>query len=180
LGLWSTMPMVDWPMILRPKLVVDAVHDVTPALLDGHGLRAVMVDLDDTLVASGADVCDPRFRQWVASLQEAGIPLLILSNGKRERVARWSRELGVQGLPLVGKPFMFAFHKGLALLGSEPAETAMVGDQLFTDVLGANLLGLTSILVTPLTPGGLMHTRAIRHIEKLILRGGDRGGSVHR
>ena len=170
-------------MLLRPDVVVGAVPEVTLELLGEHNVRAVMVDLDDTLVASGANLLNPPFRAWVESLQEAQIPLLILSNGQRVRVRRWSAELGVKGLFLVGKPFAPAFRRGLRLLKSRPAETAMVGDQLFTDVLGANLVGMVSVLVTPLSEGGLPHTRAARRLEKLLLgreSGGDRGGSVHR
>ena len=154
-------------MLLRPDVMVEAVHEVTLELLEECNVRAVMVDLDDTLVASGASLLDPRFRAWVASLKEAGIPLLILSNGRRVRVKRWSAELGVTGLSLVGKPF--AFRRGLRLLGRQPSETAMVGDQLFTDVLGANLVGMVSILVTPLSTGGLPHTRVVRRLEKVLL-----------
>ena len=189
-------------MLFRPDVMVEAVHEVTLELLGDYSVRAVMVDLDDTLVASGANLLDPRFRAWVAGLKEAKIPLLILSNGERVRVKRWSAELGVAGLSLVGKPFAPAFRRGLRLLGRQPGETAMIGDQLFTDVLGANLVGMVSILVVPLSTGGLPHTRVARRLEKLVLSkradtqlsrrtgtqmstwryqlGGDRGGFVHR
>ena len=167
-------------MLLRPNFIVDKVSEVTPGFLRERGIRAVMVDLDDTLVAGGATTLDPAFTSWLDTLKAARLPVLILSNGSRARVARWSKDLGVLGLSLVGKPFAFAFRRGLARLGSPASETAMIGDQLFTDVLGANLAGVTSILVTPLSPGNLFHTRLLRHLEARILRGGDRGGSIHR
>ncbi len=167
-------------MLLKPDLVVSSAHELSPALLKEYGIRAVMVDLDDTLVAANAETLKPNYRHWIKSLQQAQIPVLMLSNGKRERVKRWSQELGIIGLPLVGKPFTFAFRKGLKLLGTKAAETAMIGDQLFTDVLGANLIGVMSILVTPLSAGKLLHTRAARKLEEIILRGGNHGSSVHR
>lgn len=159
--------------------MVDAVHDITPQLLQAHGVTAVMVDLDDTLVASGAELLAASFRDWLGSLRAAGIPVLILSNGTRERVRRFSAEVGVAGLALSGKPFFWAFRRGLKRLGTAPERTAMVGDQLFTDVLGANLAGMKSILVSPLSSGALPHTRAARRLEALIL-GGRRGRSIHR
>lgn len=168
-------------MMLRPKLVVTAVDDVTPELLREHGLRAVMVDLDDTLVASTGTTLaevDARFSQWAERLKEAGIPLLILSNGTTARVEHYAALLGVRGFALVGKPSQTAFRRGLKLLGTPAAETAMVGDQLFTDVLGANLAGMTSILVEPLSAGKLPHTRALRKLERMIL-GRQHGSSVH-
>lgn len=150
--------------------MIDAVHDLAPALLRQHGIRAVMVDLDDTLVAANSPELTSSFHDWVVGLQSAGVPLLILSNGHPQRVRQWSQTLGVPGLALVGKPFGFGFRRGLALLNSRASETAMVGDQLFTDVLGANLAGLKSVLVTPLSAGGLPHTRAARKLEAVILR----------
>lgn len=157
-------------MLLRPDAIVTSVTEVTPEFLHALGVRAVMVDLDDTLIASGTELLEPLFRAWLSSLVDAGIPVVILSNGERARVTRWSRDLGVRGLALVGKPFYPAFRRGLKLLGSDPHDTAMVGDQLFTDVLGANLFGLTSVLVSPLSTGKLPHTRALRHLEKRLLR----------
>ena len=158
-------------MLLRPNFIVDKVSEVTPGFLRERGIRAVMVDLDDTLVAGGATTLDPTFTSWLDALKAARLPVLILSNGSSQRVAQWSQNLGVLGLSLVGKPFTFAFRRGLQHLGSKAGETAMIGDQLFTDVLGANLVGMTSILVTPLSPGKLLHTRLLRHLETHILRG---------
>lgn len=166
-------------MLLKPDLIVDGVADVTPELLRSRGLRGVMVDLDDTLVPSGGDLMAPACRAWLSSLREAGVRVLVLSNGERGRVAQWCRELELEGLHLVGKPFGFAFRRGLHRLGTPARETAMIGDQLFTDVLGANLAGLTSILVRPLSPGVLPHTRAARTLERWVL-GGDHGRSFDR
>lgn len=132
-----------------------------------------MVDLDDTIVPSGGDSMENRVQSSLAALQAEGFPVLILSNGQRDRVAHWAGVLGIPGLSLVGKPFRHAFRRGLKLLGSDPARTAMVGDQIFTDVLGANLMGLVSILVTPLSPGKLPHTRMLRRVENRILGRGN-------
>jgi HAD superfamily phosphatase (TIGR01668 family) len=157
-------------MMLRPDAVVSTVTEVTPDFLRTRGVRALMVDLDDTLLAAGSDLLEPLFGQWLESLRCAGVLVVILSNGTQARVARWAQELGVVGLPLMGKPLGRAFAQGLAQLGTPAHETAMVGDQLFTDVLGANLAGMVSILVTPLSPGKLLHTRALRRVEKLLLK----------
>lgn len=157
-------------MMLRPDAVVPSVTEVTPEFLRAHGVRGVMVDLDDTLLPSGSDLLEPLFKGWLESLRSVGIPVVILSNGTHARVARSAQALGVVGLPLMGKPLGRAFQQGLAQLGTPARETAMVGDQLFTDVLGANLVGLVSILVTPLSPGKLPHTRVLRQLEKRLLK----------
>ncbi len=157
-------------MMLRPDAVVTSVTEVTPDFLHTLGVRAVLLDLDDTLLAAGSDLLEPLFKLWLESLRLAQVPVVILSNGTHTRVTRWARELGLEGLPLTGKPRSRAFRRGLAKLGTPARETAMVGDQLFTDVLGANLAGLVSVLVTPLSSGKLPHTRVLRRVERLVLR----------
>lgn len=157
-------------MILRPDAVVASVTAVTPEFLRERGVRAVLVDLDDTLLAAGSEDLEPHFKGWLELLRRADVPVVILSNGSQRRVARWARELDVVGLPLMGKPLRHAFARGLLQLGTPARETAMVGDQLFTDVLGANLAGMVSILVAPLSPGKLLHTRALRRLERIVLK----------
>jgi HAD superfamily phosphatase (TIGR01668 family) len=156
--------------MLKPDIKVGTVSEITRQLLERHRITAVMVDLDDTLVPSGGSVIRQDARDWMAGLVQAGYPLLILSNGERGRVAHWAAEFSIPGFHLAGKPFRFAFRRGLRQLGSAPAQTLMVGDQLFTDVLGANLMGLKSVLVQPLSPGKLPHTRLLRRLERRILR----------
>jgi uncharacterized protein len=166
--------------MVRPDVQVETVCDVTPTLLRELGVRGVLLDLDDTLVASDAEGPSPDAEAWLRHLVGSGIKVVILSNGERSRVRLLAERLGVRAFALVGKPFWFAFRRGLAALDTPRAATAMVGDQLFTDMLGANLAGLTSILVRPLTPGRLLHTRAARAVERMILQGGERGSPVDR
>lgn len=167
-------------MLLRPDHVVDAVSDIDPGFLEERGIRGLLIDLDDTLIAAHDTEMHDDCVSWFALLRRSGVPVAILSNGERERVGALCAQLELRGLHLAGKPFGFAFRRGLALLGTPPEATAMVGDQLFTDVLGANLAGMISILVRPLSPGKMPHTRLARKLEHLILRGGDRGRSLHR
>ena len=166
--------------MFRPDLMVDSVHQVSAELLDELGVQGVLIDLDDTLLPSTGDALDPATETWLSTLTRAGFPVVILSNGERGRVAAMAERLGVAALALSGKPLRHAFRRALALAGTPASHTAMIGDQLFTDVLGANLAGLVSILVRPLTPGKLPHTRWVRHVERMILRGGERGRPVHR
>jgi len=157
--------------VLHPHLRVSSVHEVSPALLREAGIEALLVDVDDTLLSSRATQLEPAIAGWFATLAAAGVPVAILSNGSRTRVAEIAAELGVPALSLAGKPFPLAFRRGLKLLGDvDPSKTAMVGDQLFTDVLGARQAGLLTILVEPLSPGKLPHTRLARRIERLVLK----------
>ena len=156
--------------MLRPDVRVDSLAQVTPDLLRRLGVSHALLDLDDTLVASDRDEHVAEAPLLVSRLRDAGFGVAILSNGKPERVARVSRLLGVPGVALAGKPFGWAFRRALGLLpGASPATTAMVGDQLFTDVLGAKRAGLVTVLVRPLTQGKLPHTRLARRLERMIL-----------
>ena len=144
--------------------MVDAAYELSPQVLKGHYIEAVMVDLDDTLVASGDMTLKKAYYDWIVSLKKAGIPVLILSNGTKKRVAYWTQELGISGFALSGKPFL-GFKRALKQLGKPAAKTAMIGDQLFTDVLGAKLAGMQSVWVMPLSAKGLLHTRLLRKLE---------------
>ncbi len=165
--------------MIKPTLQVHSLDEISPELLLLYGIRGVMIDLDDTLVAAKAERLEPRYRAWLQALKDAGFAVLLLSNGAPERVRHWSQELELDAFALVGKPWPWAFRKGLRQLGTTAHQTAMIGDQLFTDVLGANWAGLMSILATPLSVGALPHTRALRGLEKLIL-GGGHGRSFNR
>ncbi len=154
-------------ILLKPTLQVQTVLEVNLSLLTRLGVQAVCIDLDDTLVASNEQTIDPRYKSWVEELKSANFSLFILSNGLSSRVKRWARALDIDGLSLVGKPLPFAFYRASRSLDTPLIKTVVIGDQIFTDILGANLVGAKSILVTPLSPGK-RHTRIFRRFEKLL------------
>lgn len=166
--------------MLKPDLHVASVTDVTLDWLRSRHVRGVLVDADDTLVTRADGPVDPAFVTWLRALRDAGLKVAVLSNGNRQRVVALGAELGIPAFALSGKPLSIAFRRGVKALGTTPATTAMVGDQLFTDVLGAKWAGLVSVLVTPLTPGRHAHTRAARRLERWVLSGGDRDRPVDR
>ena len=146
------------------------VDEITPEWLRSQGITAVLVDADDTLVPGDNRPVASAAVKWVAKLKQAGIAVAILSNGTPARVAALAEHLGVIAFALAGKPFPVAFRRALKAIDRQPHETTMVGDQLFTDILGARWAGLHTILVTPLTRGRHAHTRAIRRLEAWALR----------
>ena len=146
------------------------MHEVTPSWLAARGLEGLLVDVDDTLLASTDVTVDESVTDWLRGLLVAGVRVAILSNGERERVKLVAAKAGVPALALAGKPFKVAFRRGLRLVALPAERVAMLGDQLFTDVLGAKSAGLTAILVTPLSPGKLPHTRLARRLERWGLK----------
>lgn len=107
---------------------------------------------------------------WAAELMLGGVKLYLLSNALPERVRFWTARLGFSGVGLASKPAPRAFRVAARQMGLAPAQVAMVGDQLFTDVLGGNLAGMYTIMVRPLADNALPHTRLARRVERLVLK----------
>ncbi len=167
-------------MNVRPDHRVDRVERLDASRLAALGLRGLLLDLDETIMPAAAAAPSASVRVWAHELRRAGVRLAIVSNGRPARVTAAARALGIPGRALAGKPWPRAFRRALALLDLPPAEVAMVGDQLFTDVAGARAAGLRTVLVPPLSRAGLPHTRVLRRLETRLLEGGDRGRPVHR
>ena len=132
----------------------------------------MMLDVDNTLVPHGELGDVPALCAWLEPLRAAGIELRLVSNALPRRIAYFSRALGIAAVGsgrTAGKPFPRAFRSAIREMRLEPQRVAMIGDQVFADVLGANLAGAYPILVRPLSDNSLPHTRAARAIERLVL-----------
>ncbi len=153
---------------LVPSQVARSVTDLDPEQLRAAGVRGVILDLDNTLVAWDAAAPTPGVRRWVADLQRAGLAACIVSNGFTPRLTTIAAALE---LPVVGtavKPAPWGLRRAMRLMHTTPAQTVLVGDQLFTDVLGGNLLGLHTVLVEPLSTKEFVTTRIVRRLERLL------------
>ena len=159
--------------MLRPDLLASDVAHVTLDWLRERGITCVLVDADDTLLPGDDGPLPATALEWLMGIQAAGLRLAILSNGSARRVHALGERLGVPSFALAGKPFGFAFQRALRALGATPNQAVMIGDQLFTDILGARWAGLHTALVRPLTAGRHAHTRVVRRLERWCL-GGER------
>lgn len=153
-----------WPDLRAPSLSEVPI----PALL-ARGVRGVILDLDNTLARYRGDRPEPAAARWVSAARESGLSIYLVSNAMPARVAAFARGLGVSGSGFSRKPFRRAFRRALRSLGMEPREVAVIGDQVFTDVLGGNLLGATTVLVSPLDKDEALHTQVIRWVERVVL-----------
>ena len=154
---------------LRPAGLAPTVYEVDYELLWGNGVRGLIFDLDNTIVPWLDPEPDERLAEFFEGLKRRGFKVCIVSNARPARCARFSERLGVPALADSGKPRRAGFLRGLRIMGTRPEETAVIGDQVFTDVYGANRLGLYTILVTPLSPRELAWTRLMRRIERWVL-----------
>lgn len=156
--------------IFYPDMYVSSLNNIDIDRLKEQGIKAIIFDLDNTLVPWNSNQLKPETAQWFAKLKQAGFKTCILSNNSKERVEAMSGMLAIPALHKAAKPRRRAFYRALQMLGVKAEQTAMVGDQVFTDVLGGNRLGLYTILVVPMSKREFIGTRINRQLEKLVLR----------
>jgi HAD superfamily phosphatase (TIGR01668 family) len=156
---------------LRPDHHIRSVLDISPGWCEQNGVKALLLDLDNTLTGWRAREFSGEILQWLQRMKDAGIQLLLLTNNRsRRRVRAMEEKLGIPAIGWASKPRVKSYYKALDALGREPDEVAAVGDQLFTDVVGANRAGIRSIMVDPFTHREFLLNHAFRWIERLYLR----------
>lgn len=158
--------MID---LFCPKETHDSVVDIDLGALWNVGIRALILDLDNTLLGWESKEIPAPIRSWVARAKEAGFRLCIASNGTPRRVRALADELGVPSISKAIKPRKRPFRKALAILGVPPEQAAVIGDQIFTDVLGGNRMDLYTILIKPVSENELKTTRMVRKVERRVL-----------
>ena len=150
--------------------VGDSIYDIDPEALARRGIRLLLADLDNTLVPYGVPEPTQEVRDWEAALKAAGVTLFILSNNRNpQRPGIFSNSLGVPFIGHAGKPKAPSFFKAMEQMGCTQAETAIVGDQIFTDTLGGNNAGVTTLLVEPIRLAG-NPGRYLRYAAELPFR----------
>jgi len=157
-------------MAFFPTYYVDSVLLVRPEWLKDQGKKAVILDLDNTILPRDKEYIADELLAWVHELKDAGIKVCLVSNSWFRRVNTVGKQLDVPFVDKAVKPLPPAFILGLWKCRTRRKETVVVGDQLFTDVLGATLMGMMSVMVLPLAAHDLKHTLMLRHVEKLIIR----------
>lgn len=139
------------PFSLIPDIVLPDYRHVTPELLAERGIRLLLCDLDYTLAPKYVPRPDNGLRGWLRALERAGITVMVLSNNRSgKRVNSFCDGLGIGYVGRAGKPRRRGYQAAMDLAGAAPAQTAMLGDKLLTDVLGAKRSGVLAIMVEPL------------------------------
>lgn len=140
---------------LIPNGYYEQVTDIRPQALTERGITLLLADLDNTLAPYGSTAPTQQVRGWVEELTAGGVELFLLSNSRKPgRAQRFAAQLGIECIGHAGKPGRRSFEAAMARTGRTPAQTAMVGDQIFTDILGARRTGVTALLVRPIQLAG--------------------------
>ncbi len=155
---------------LIADMVCDSIYDIDISALKAAGISLLLADLDNTLVPYGVPLPTDEVRAWHKRLEENGILLFVLSNNRRPNRPRiFSEGLNVPFIGHAGKPKVGSFFKAMEQMGVNAEQTALVGDQIFTDVLGGNRAGVTTILVKPIRLAG-NPGRYVRYAAELPFR----------
>ncbi len=133
---------------LLPNLIAESLTDITPELLHSRGIRLLMLDFDNTIVPYTTDEPTAQMARWLERMNRSGIQLCIVSNSKRGRVPAFCALHGLDCITHARKPFSKGIRECLNQYGIPASQAALAGDQIYTDTLGANAAGVTSILVS--------------------------------
>ena len=149
---------------LLPDHIFDSLTEIGPEMLEKQGIKLLMLDFDNTIVPYTTNTPVPKMDAWLKMMGASNIHLCVVSNSKRQRVPTFCKEYGLNCLTHAKKPFGKGIRMCIEKYGLDPSQCALAGDQIFTDTLGANFAGVTSILVTPINNHNVL--LKLRHIAE--------------
>ena len=155
---------------LIPDYMFGTFDEVTPAFLESIGVRALLIDIDNTLAPYEQPDPDERIFNWFAELEKNGIRAALVSNNHAPRVERFNKTLGLIAYPDSGKPGRKTLELAMKELGASHDETAMLGDQLLTDCFAGKHIGLRAIIVPPIKDKTNLFFRSKRFLERPFIR----------
>jgi HAD superfamily phosphatase (TIGR01668 family) len=136
-------------LTLVPDSIFRRIECITPDFLQQRGITALVLDVDNTLTGDGSQQLDASVQQWIGRMHDAEISLTIVSNNTAKRVRPFAERIGLGWVPLACKPLSVGLWVARRRLGVPRSRMAMVGDQIFTDCLAANLFGIPCLLTLP-------------------------------
>jgi len=157
--------------LLTPDAFLKSIYAIHPDGLRKLGIKGLILDIDNTLVPTYTRDADIKIKSFLEELNKNGIKTVIVSNAKQARVEQFCRYLNIDYIYKARKPLSNGFLKATGRMGLEPCHVAIVGDQLFTDILGGNLLGMKTFLIKPIDDNEPFFIKFKRLFEKPFLRG---------
>ena len=137
----------DMPLSFLPGILTPELTDLTPELLENRGIHLLMMDFDNTIVPYTTDLPTEKMARWLAEMNASPVKIAIVSNSKNQRLVRFCEKYHLDYIMRAHKPSPKGVRACMARFGFPPEASALVGDQIFTDTLAANLAGVTPILV---------------------------------
>ena len=156
--------------LFKPKMRIGKMIDLTPQILNDAGVRALLLDIDNTMTTHDNPVPADGVTEWIEMMKSEGFLLMVVSNNTGERVSRFSNLLGLDYEVKAAKPLPYGFRRACDRLGIRPEEAAVIGDQLFTDMMGGNLLGAYTVLTEPYELESMKFFKFKRACERFIMK----------
>ena len=153
------------PFSLLPRIIAKELPNLTPELLASKNIRLLMLDFDNTIVPYTTNFPTRKMLSWLEMMRRSEIRLCVVSNSKRDRVKIFCEKYGIPCVTHAKKPFPKGIKECLGKFNVPPENAALVGDQIFTDTLGANCAGITSILVKAINNHNFW--LKLRHVAEL-------------
>lgn len=155
--------------IILPNRIYNLITEIKAEDLKQDNVLGLLVDVDNTLSTHGGQKPLEGLKEWLSYMKENGIEIIILSNARKKRVKPFAEKLGLRFIYLSFKPTPVGFFRGLHAIGYKRENVAIVGDQLFTDILGGNTFGVTTYLVRPILLEDKLSFKIKRKLENKIL-----------
>ena len=156
--------------MFRPDLQLKSVTELTPTLLAEHDLRSLLLDVDCTLKSYQSETVSDAILAWLDEMRKIGIGMCIVSNGKSKRIERFADSVQLPFVCIAMKPLPFGCQRAVRQMNFDPKTTAMVGDQVFADLMAGKLAGLFTVLIHPIQPEEEpWFTRIKRPFERLFI-----------
>ncbi|NLZ52777.1 MAG: YqeG family HAD IIIA-type phosphatase [Thermoanaerobacteraceae bacterium] len=153
-----------------PDLYIENIYKLDLQQIKKKSIKGILIDLDNTLLPWDSMLIEEKLKNWTKHCINEGFSLCIISNNKYNRIKYCSEHLEIPAVFGSFKPCKSAFKKGMDILGTQPEQTAVLGDQIFTDIFGAKRMGLYAILVKPISNRELYWTRMMRILERRLLK----------
>ena len=157
-------------MFFKPHIKLDRITEITVELLKIYDIKALILDVDNTLSTHHGQVLTEGLEDWLLYMQENDIKLVVLSNSKKERVEPFAKKIGLDFFSLGLKPLPFGYIKAVKFLKEKRKNCAIVGDQIFTDIIGGNTVGVKTVLLTPIKPEDGWSFKLRRRLEKILIK----------
>lgn len=156
-------------MFLKPDIRLDRITELSPEMLQKRGISALILDVDNTLSTHHGQQLTDGLTDWLELMRKNGVKMTVLSNSTDKRLKPFAEKIGLDYISMGLKPLPIGYMRALRRLGTKSFETAIIGDQIFTDVLGGRLSGIKTVLLTPILPETSLRFRLKRKLEKRLL-----------
>lgn len=155
--------------LLCPDLYYPSIYNIDLEYLKSLKIRGLIIDLDNTILPHRIFIVSEELKSWFRNLKENRFKVCVISNNQAYKVKKISDKIEVPFIYNAIKPFTWSFRKATKILDLNKKQIAIIGDQMFTDILGGNLFGIFTILVKPMNPHEHWWTRKLRMLERRLL-----------